>query len=263
MYRIASRAVFHYWYDHYKKRTQRHEYLLRGLVYSLDANSPCLVTSQPNKRVSYYRSKTRVNGSQVYYNYQEIDAQASELLQSLAIQPEGRLHLQTTLQEWLEEMGKGDEGSELSRACQRLEFLATKRKNINRMAAEQVIGWDEFKELRAEVESEEAELTSRIDFITRHQVLFSADFELALDIACNLGWLFEKGDFAERRLLVETLFKRINVSQGKIMSYDLNPPFGIFCDPGTPSEANGKVRYESLLAGHSGQFPNYHSSKNS
>ena len=37
----------------------------------------------------------------------------------------------------------------LSSQNKRLEFLATKRKNINRMAAEQIISWDEFKELRA------------------------------------------------------------------------------------------------------------------
>jgi hypothetical protein len=44
-------------------------------------------------------------------------------------------------------MGKSDQDSELSRARQRLEFIATKRMNTNRMAAEQIIGWDEFKEL--------------------------------------------------------------------------------------------------------------------
>jgi hypothetical protein len=33
------------------------------------------------------------------------------------------------------------------------------------MAAEQIIGWDEFKELRDELEGEEATLKSRIDSI--------------------------------------------------------------------------------------------------
>ena len=41
-------------HDHYKKRTQRHDHLLHGLLYSLDANGPCLVTVQPSKRISYY-----------------------------------------------------------------------------------------------------------------------------------------------------------------------------------------------------------------
>ena len=34
------------------------------------------------------------------------------------------------------------------------------------MAAEEVINWDEFIELRDELEGEEATLKSRIDFIT-------------------------------------------------------------------------------------------------
>ena len=70
-------------------------------------------------------------------------------------------------------------------------------------------------QLRDEVESEEASLRSRIDFITNHQTLLAADFDLALDIVCNLNWLYEKGDFEERRLLIETLFKRLCLRQGK------------------------------------------------
>ena len=246
-------------HDHYKKRTQRHDYLLRGLLYSLDANSPCLVTTQPSKRISYYRSKTKINGSQVYYNCREIDEDACEVVKSLAIQPECRPQLQNTLKQWLEDMGKSDEGSELSRARQRLEFLVTKRKNINRMAAEEIINWDEFKELRDELEGEEATLKTRIVFITRYQTLFAADFDLALDIACNLGWLFEKGNFEERRLLIETLFKSINVKKGKILNYELNPPFALFCNTGKQSTSvnvgSSLVRYESLVAGDRGFEP--------
>jgi len=126
------------------------------------------VTTQPSKRISYYRSKTKINGSQVYYNCREIDEDACEVVKSLAIQPECRPQLQNTLKQWLEDMGKSDEGSELSRARQRLEFLVTKRKNINRMAAEEIINWDEFKELRDELEGEEATLKTRIVFITRY-----------------------------------------------------------------------------------------------
>jgi hypothetical protein len=103
-------------------------------------------------------------------------------------------------------MGTGDKDSELNHARQRSEFMATKRKNINRMAAEEIISWDEFKELRDELENDEAKLKERIDFITRHQTLFAADFELALDITCNLDWLYEKGSFEERRLLLRDAF---------------------------------------------------------
>ena len=248
-------------HDHYKKRIQRHEYLLRGLLYSLDADSPCLVTTQPSKGISYYRSKTRVNSSQIYYSCREIDEQAGEIVTSLTIEQESRPNIESSLHKWLTKMGKGDKGSELSRARQRLEFLATKRKNINRMAAEQIISWDEFKELRGEVEGEEAKLKSRVDFITKHQALFAADFELALDVACNLGWLYENGSFEEKRLLVETLFERINVRQGKIESYRLNPPFAMFYRMNGHSSGSTKtgsilpVRYESLVAAEPGFEP--------
>ena len=126
------------------------------------------------------------------------------------------------------------------------------------MAAEQIIDWDEFKELRNEVESEEAELRSRIDFITKHQTLFAADFELAMDIACNVGWLYEKGNFEERRLLAETLFKRINISQASIESYELNPPFNMFCALRRPSDSPNMpslVRHVSLVAAEPGFEP--------
>jgi site-specific DNA recombinase len=243
-------------HDHYKKRVQRHDYLLRGLVYSLDANSPCLVTTQPSKGMSYYRSKTRVGRSQVYYNCQEIDTRAGELVKSMAIEQENRPRLEAALNEWFAEMGKGGEDSELGRARQRLEALVTKRKNINRMAAEELITWSEFKDLRNEIESEEAALKSRVEFITRHQTLFAADFEVALDIVCNLNWLYEEGGFNERRLLVETLFERLNVRQGKIESYELNPPFSVFYDGWKDTEPGDKlVRFESLVAGEEGFEP--------
>ena len=253
-------------HDHNKKRTRHHDYLLRGLLYSLDADSPCLVTTQPSKRISYYRSKTRVNGSQVYYNCREIDEQVDKLIKLMAIE-ESRQHLETTLHQWLAEMGKDDEDSELSRARQRLEHLVTKRKNINRMAAEEIISWDEFRELRDEVESEEASLRARIDFITNHQTLLAADFDLALDIACNLSWLYEKGDFEERRLLIETLFKRLCLRQGKIVSYELNPPFAMFyndnkysIEPDDPG-LDPRVRYGSLVAAEPGFEPGLRESK--
>ena len=249
-------------HDHYKKRVQRHDYLLRGLVFSVDANSPCLVTTQPRKQASYYRSKARVNGSQVYYNCRQIDSQVTKLIKSLAVEADDRPRLQSALSDWLTEMNKEVEGSELSKTRQRLEFVANKKKNINRMAAEEVISWDEFRELRDEVEKEEAELTSRIDFITRHQTLFAADFELALDIVCNLNWLYEKGNLDERRLLLEALFKRIALKEDKIVNYELNPPFGLFCNPEglltAPSDSkdsNSRVRFESLVAGDPGFEP--------
>ena len=194
-----------------------------------------------------------MNGSQVYYSCREIDAQVDELVKTLTVRRELRPQLEGALHEWLDEMNKDGEDSELSRARQRLTSLVTKRKNINRMAAEELIGWGEFRELRDEVESEEAELQQRIDFITRHKALLSADFELALDIACNLGWLYDNGSFEEKRLLAETMFKVLRLREGKIADYELNPPFAAFCYFG--KDNSKMVRYESLVAGEEGFEP--------
>ena len=61
------------------------------------------------------------------------------MVKSLAIQQECRSKLKAALEDWLAEMGKGDKDSELSRARQRLEFLATKRKTI-KQALKQILG---------------------------------------------------------------------------------------------------------------------------
>jgi len=44
-------------------------------------------------------------------------------------------------------------------------------------------------------------------------------------ITCNLGWLHEKGNEDERRLLLDTLFERLYVQGDKVMSLELNPTF--------------------------------------
>ena len=71
--------------------------------------------------------------------------------------------------------------------------------------------------------------------------LVRADFEIALQLASALDRLFENGDNDERRLLCETLFNQVKVSNGKIVKVELNPPFALIA-----SHAEGS---ESLLSG--------------
>ena len=66
-----------------------------------------------------------------------------------------------------------------------------------------------------------------------------ADFEIALQLATELDFLFDKGNFEERRLLCETVFKRIYVSVGKIGKVELNAPFGLIA---TTAEGSGTVQ---------------------
>jgi hypothetical protein len=239
-----------------RQKIRHHNYLLRGLLYSLDAASFCTGTTQVIKGQAYYRSTAKVNGRQVYYNTREIDGQVEEVVKGLEIDPEVKESTKKALREWLEKMAAGGDDSDLDRARSRLEQLQKKRKNLNRMAAEDLVSWDDFKELRAEIEGEESALSSRIQMVLQHQALLSADFELALDIACNLGWLYGKGSFDERRLLVETLFKRVDAQGDRVVAYELNPPFTMFCpgpannENGPDGDPSGPVRVLSSLVGH-------------
>ena len=54
-----------------------------------------------------------------------------------------------------------------------------------------------------------------------------ADFEVALELATQLDFLFEKGTFDERRLICETVFKRLYVEEGRVTKAELNAPFAI------------------------------------
>ncbi len=48
-----------------------------------------------------------------------------------------------------------------------------------------------------------------------------------MNLAKQLDFLFEKGTFAEKRLLCETVFKRLNIEDGGIIKNpELNSPFG-------------------------------------
>jgi hypothetical protein len=59
------------------------------------------------------------------------------------------------------------------------------------------------------------------------QHLVRADFEIALQLAMELDFLFYKGNCDEKRLLCETVFKRVHVKAGKITRTELNAPFAL------------------------------------
>ena len=66
-----------------------------------------------------------------------------------------------------------------------------------------------------------------IEMTKSRRNLVKADFEIALNLAKRLDFFFEKGTFAERRLLCETVFKRLYIEEGKISKPELNSPFGL------------------------------------
>jgi len=108
-------------HDKHKQHTQRHKYLLKGLAYSLDANCPCWAETNPKKKISYYRSCTKVNGSQVYYNTRDIDSQLLHIIENLAITNGAQRELREELENWFHDEEKGNE--ELKQAEARLAKL--------------------------------------------------------------------------------------------------------------------------------------------
>ncbi len=77
-------------------------------------------------------------------------------------------------------------------------------------------------------------MQNTVDSITQRQHLIKADFEVALQLAIELDFLFERGNFDERRLLCEMVFKHVYLEDGKISMVELNTPFGLIA-----TKANG------------------------
>jgi len=63
---------------------------------------------------------------------------------------------------------------------------------------EEEISLDDFKHHRARIEAERAKLQNTVDVIRQRRHLIKADFEIALQLAIELDFLFEKGNFDER-----------------------------------------------------------------
>ena len=76
-----------------------------------------------------------------------------------------------------------------------------------------------------------------MEIIKFRQTLAKADFEIALQLSSELDFLFENGDNGERRLFYGTLFKRVNVCDGKIVGFDLNSPFALIASRAVGSES--------------------------
>jgi len=228
-------------HDNYKQRTQRHRYLLRGLLFSLDGDgpSPCWSETHPTKKISYYRTREKTNGSQIYYNTRDIDSQLLGLMQAITISEDARKQLSSELEKWFQEELNGN--GELSQAETRLAKLDKVEKNLQRLVIEEEISFEDFKEHRARIVAERARLRNMVEVIKSRQHLVRGDFEIALQLASELGFLFGKGNFDERRLLCETVFRRLYLKDGNIVKAELNPPFTLIA-----SRAEGS---ESFLSG--------------
>jgi len=112
------------------------------------------------------------------------------------------------------------------------------KKNLQQLVViEEDISFKDFKEHRSRIEAERARLKNTVDAIRQRQHLVKADFEIALQLATELGFLFGKGNFDERRLLCETVLKRLYVEEGKVAKVELNSPFALIASRAGGSES--------------------------
>ena len=229
-------------HDKNRQRTRRHKYLLRGILHSLDADSPCWAETNNRKGISYYRSRQKVDGGQVYYNSRVVEDQLPALFRSITITESDRSKLREELDRLFE--AEADDNEELKRAEARLAKLERMEKNLQRLALEEEISFEDFKEHRLEIEAERARLKTTVDAIRQRQHLVRADFEIALELATQLDFLFEKGNYDEKRLLCETVLKRVYVKEGKITGAELNAPFALIArnTAGSGTVTNGGAK---------------------
>ena len=133
---------------------------------------------------------------------------------------------------------KSGSNEELKKAEARLNKLERMEKNLQQLVIEEEISIGDFKEHRSCIEAERAKLNETIETTRARRNLVKADFEIALNLAKQVDFLFDKGTFAERRLLCETLFKRVYINEGKITKTELNSPFSLITSAaGTSSES--------------------------
>ena len=85
----------------------------------------------------------------------------------------------------------------------------------------------ESKEYRSQIEGERSRLRITVDGIRQNQHLIRADFEVALELATQFDFLYQNGNFDQRRLLCETVLKRLYVEDGRITRQEYNAPFAI------------------------------------
>ena len=107
---------------------------------------------------------------------------------------------------------------------------------MQQLMLEEQISLENFKEHRARIEAERARPQNTVDSIKQSQHLIKADFEVALQLATELDFLFEKDNFDERRSLCETIFKPFYLKDVKISKVESNAPFGLIATEVTRSD---------------------------
>ena len=219
-------------HDKFRQRSHRHKYLLRGLLFSNDANSSCWAETHLQKQKSYYRSRNKKNGKDIYYNTKQVEDQLPDMFKQITISSEAAKQLKRDLVQWFN--NENDSSGEIKKTEARLFKLEKMEKNLQQLMIEDQISMSDFKEHRNRIDAERSRLKNTADVISQRQNLIKADFEVALQMATELDYLFDKANEDERRLLCETVIKKLNIEKGTIVNMELNAPFALIA-----SRANG------------------------
>jgi len=122
--------------------------------------------------------------------------------------------------------------------------LEQMEKNLQRLYMEEDISIEDFREHRTQIEAESHRLNNTVTAIRQRQNLVKADFEIALELTTQLDFLFDKGNFDERRLLCETVLKRLYAQDGRITRAELHAPFAIIARAkGSGAVTNGGAQW--------------------
>ncbi len=127
----------------------------------------------------------------------------------------------------------------------RLVKLERMEKNLQSLYMEEEISLADFKEHRSHIEAERSRLKTNVDSIRQRQHLVKADFEVALQLATQFDFLYRNGNFDQRRLLCETVLKRLHVEDGKIVKPEYNAPFAIIARANGSGTVNYGGRYRT------------------
>ena len=209
------------------------------MLYSEDTNTPCFVETHQKKKISYYRTKGKVDGRQIFYNTRDVDGQLPDAMRDLTITDDQKAALEGQLRKWFN--SENSNNDEWEQAKQRLAKLERMEKTLQELLLEEEISKEDFKERRLRIQAEKTNLKYLVDTIESRRGLVRTDFEAGLQLANKLDSVYENGDNNIRRLLCEIVFKQVRVREGKIVDIELNSPFTLIA-----SQTKGS---ESLLSG--------------
>jgi site-specific DNA recombinase len=231
---IVSEALFQRVQDVLKRRSAdtgekgRLEFLLRGLAYCAACHRR--LTAEIHPRGSYYRCLVAVDGKrcpQPYSPVTGLDEQLERLYEALQQPPEMIALLKAELEELIQHR-KDEAHREVSKL--RTAIAETEQKEI-RLLDQMLAGRvnpEIYEKMAKQLHEKRQQLESRLA-----QLEVDYDGPMALldesaRVASTVSDLHRRFAFEERKDLLRSVFKRIEVADREIVGVELNAPFSFF-----------------------------------